>query len=101
LLGAWSASVSWFASREPGQAHASEQPLPDAKGWRLDRWIRDLLATAPADGALADRIFLDTVLRPGPLDFALPRRLRRLLPRPFCHGRAGWTRRIPSLAAGR
>jgi formylglycine-generating enzyme required for sulfatase activity len=69
------------------------------KGWRLDRWIRDLVATAPADGALADRIFVDTVLRPGPLDFALPRRLRRLLPRPFRHGRAGWTRRIPSLAA--
>jgi formylglycine-generating enzyme required for sulfatase activity len=69
------------------------------KGWRLDRWIRDLVATAPADGALADRIFLDTVLRPGPLDLALPRRLRRLLPRPFRHGRAGWTRRIPWLAA--
>jgi len=51
------------------------------RGRRLDRWIRDLAGLAGPDAALQDRIFLDTVLRPRLLDFLLPRRLARRLPR--------------------
>jgi formylglycine-generating enzyme required for sulfatase activity len=51
------------------------------RGWRLDRWIRDLAGLAGADAPVQDRIFLDTVLRPRLLDFLLPRRLARRLPR--------------------
>lgn len=54
---------------------------PRERGWRLNRWIRDLAGLSGPDAPLHDRIFLDTVLRPRLLDFLLPRRLARLLPR--------------------
>ena len=51
-------------------------------GWRrrIERWLLDLLRGAAPDAALRDRIFVDTVLRPGRLDFRLPVWLARLLP---------------------
>ncbi|WP_295447905.1 SUMF1/EgtB/PvdO family nonheme iron enzyme [uncultured Thiodictyon sp.] len=51
------------------------------RGWRLGRWVHDLAALAGPDAPLQDRNFLDAVLRPRLLDFLLPRRLARRLPR--------------------
>jgi formylglycine-generating enzyme required for sulfatase activity len=58
------------------------------RGLRPHRWVRDLVRGSGPDAALRDRIFLETVLRPRVLDFPLPRRLARLLPRPLSG--AGW-----------
>ena len=63
---------SWLARR---------RALRRERGRRLGRWIRDLARVAGPDATLQDRIFLDTVLRPRLLDFLLPRRLARWLPR--------------------
>ena len=68
----------------PGSAEPLTRRLPRVireRRWRLDRWIRDLAGFSGVDAPLRDRIFLDTVLRPHLLDFRLPRRLTRLLPR--------------------
>ena len=71
-----------FAASGPhGSRLKRLRTLVRERGWRLGRWIHDLAGVAGPEAALLDRIFLDTVLRPRLLDFLLPRRLARLLPR--------------------
>jgi len=93
LLGApGRAAPAWTGRR----AYACRWPWPARlraarceRGGRLDRWIRDLAGQSGPDAALQDRIFLDTLLRPRLLDFLLPRRLARRLPRRRRRGTGG------------
>lgn len=48
---------------------------------RLDCWLRDLIRFSRRDAVLQDRIFHATLRRPRVLDFLLPWRLARRLPR--------------------